>query len=136
MGHAPLVLVVDDGEDNRALLHELLTLEVGCLVRCACDGLDAMALLQTPDEPLPCLILLDWMMPRMNGAAVLTELGKHPVLAAIPVVVCSAAPDVEAPTAAAIFLKPFNMNVLLALVREHCDCVRAAPPSAKAAAAE
>jgi CheY-like chemotaxis protein len=120
----PMILVVDDEADNCELLSELLNLEVGCVVCVARHGLEAMAILRNPDQPLPCLILLDWMMPQMNGAEVLSELAKDVAFAAIPVIVCSAALLAGVSGAASILRKPLDMNTLVTLVREHCDRAR------------
>ena len=60
------VMVVDDNEQNLELLQAYLE-SLGCAIETARDGLEAVARLDQPDKPLPDLILLDVMMPRMSG---------------------------------------------------------------------
>ncbi len=78
----PVVLVIDDDPASRDLLSRVLTRE-GFRVRTAADGragLDA-ATAEPPD-----VIVLDVLMPRMDGWAVLAALKVNPLLAGIPVV--------------------------------------------------
>ncbi|MBV8646601.1 response regulator, partial [Paludibacterium sp.] len=82
----PLLLVVDDQPDNLSLLGELLTPHYR--VRVANSGERALALLKGP--PLPDLILLDVVMPGMDGYAVLEAIQQHPQLADVPVIFLSA----------------------------------------------
>ncbi len=81
-----MVLVVDDDEDIRQSIMEILVDE-GYDVRAASNGLETMAMLKTLR---PGLILLDWMMPGLDGAGVLQALKADPELAEIPVVILSA----------------------------------------------
>lgn len=76
-----LVLVVDDEVRNRALLEELLTMR-GFAVETAEDGETALALAR---ERPPDVVLLDVMMPRMNGFDVCRRLKGDAATAAIPV---------------------------------------------------
>ena len=64
----PSVLVVDDDASIRETLHELLA-DAGYVVNEARDGLKALDHLRKAPEPV--IVLLDLMMPRMDGAAVL-----------------------------------------------------------------
>jgi PAS domain S-box-containing protein len=84
--HPPcLVLVVDDDEDARSRLRELLEKEEWRVIEAA-DGREALSLL-----PLgPQLILLDLLMPGMDGFEFARERSRHPEWAAIPVVVLTA----------------------------------------------
>ena len=61
------LLVVDDDMDIRDALQDALELE-GYAVQLAADGLEALERLRS-SEPRPQLILLDLMMPRMDGVA-------------------------------------------------------------------
>ena len=76
-----LVLVVDDEVRNRVLLEELLTMR-GFAVETAEDGETALA--RTRERP-PDVVLLDVMMPRMNGFDVCRRLKGDAATAAIPV---------------------------------------------------
>ena len=81
------ILIVDDDED----LRDVIALAVGAMgypVETARDGVEAMHYL-TKEGLRPALILLDMMMPRMDGEAVLTALHHDSSLANIPVVLLS-----------------------------------------------
>jgi len=86
MGRATRILIVDDDDDFRETLRGVLEDE-GCTVLDAGDGRAALRLLRT--VTLPDLILLDLMMPVMNGWDLYAELQRDPELAAIPVGVLS-----------------------------------------------
>lgn len=85
-GPGPLVLVADDDPAVTRLL-ELVLEGDGFQVISACDG---DAAVEAARRQLPDAILLDIMMPGMNGWAVLATLRSDPVTAAIPVIVVSA----------------------------------------------
>jgi CheY-like chemotaxis protein len=80
------VLVVDDDSACCDGVAELLA-EKGYVVRSAVNGRDALAIIH--EFGAPRLILLDLMMPVMNGVQLRAELRKDPALAAIPIVLCS-----------------------------------------------
>ncbi len=110
---APLkrVLIIEDHEDMRDALAEILSLE-GYQVCAASDGEKALdeARLHRPD-----IILLDLMMPVMNGWQFRAEQMKDPALASVPVIVMSAfSSDIDA---AALLPKPFLMEEMLEAVR-------------------
>jgi adenylate cyclase len=113
-----LVLVVDDSETNRDILMRRLTRE-GYEVECAPDGtraLEAVALRQFD------LVLLDIMMPGLNGYQVLERLKATPELRDIPVIMISALDEIEGivrciEMGAEDYLpKPFNPVILRARV--------------------
>jgi CheY-like chemotaxis protein len=109
------VLVVDDDVLIRESIAELLRLE-GVHVTIACDGKEALELLRS-DEPQPALILLDLMMPRMNGWQLMEHLRADPLLREIPVCSVSAS-IVAAPRGVRHALeKPFCTDALLKIVR-------------------
>ena len=86
------VLVVDDDEDIRTNLTMALESE-GYEVFTACNGLEALAWLETaPEVERVCCILLDLMMPRMDGEQFLRVLhDRHPGrLSSIPVIIATA----------------------------------------------
>lgn len=113
-----VVLVVDDSVDNRELLARWLE-RLGHMVLTAPGGRAALDLLGTCSVDL---ILLDIMMPEMDGYQVLEHLWHDPLLSHIPVVVISAKPDVESVArcielgAEDYLFKPFNMVLLKARV--------------------
>jgi adenylate cyclase len=113
-----LVLVVDDSETNRDILTRRLTRE-GYEVECAADGtsaLEAVALRRFD------LVLLDIMMPGLNGYQVLERLKATPTLRDIPVIMISALDEIESivrciEMGAEDYLpKPFNPVILRARV--------------------
>jgi CheY-like chemotaxis protein len=111
------VMVVEDDLAVRELLRELLE-EAGYRVTWAANGLEALACLKLGRAPR--VILLDLMMPVMDGRAFRSALRQDPALAPIPVVVISADQGMEEKLAdmqADGYLpKPFEVATLLATV--------------------
>jgi len=88
MGESPkTVLLIDDDYDIRAVLCEVLEQE-GFAVGVAVNGRDAVSYLE--EKPSPSLILLDLMMPVMNGFEFRDIQMANPKWAGIPVIVMSA----------------------------------------------
>jgi len=112
------VLVVDDNEDNRDMLARRLTRQ-GHLVSLASDGQQALQLMH---EHRFDLVLLDIMMPGMNGYQVLEAMRNEPDLQHLPVVVVSAVDDVDSVVrcielgAEDYLFKPINAVLLRARV--------------------
>jgi CheY-like chemotaxis protein len=116
------VLVVEDDPELREMMVQMLALE-GYEPESASDGLDALQRLRRPG-PLPRLILLDMMMPRMDGWEFCRQRALDPAIAAIPLVVLSAAPRDRVNVAATAFLpKPFDYDTLLMTIRRTTDAV-------------
>lgn len=112
------VLVVEDETDLREMLLALLTAE-GFAPKAAANGLEALAYLQ--HEPRPHVILLDLMMPIMDGWRFREAQRNAAAIADIPVVVVSAIPDhTERMGAAAVLSKPIDFDRLVATVRTLC----------------
>jgi len=82
------ILVVDDDEDVRSSVADAL-MDLGYRTETAGDGRQALAFLRAASFR-PNLILLDMMMPEMDGWMFMTEIRKLPELASIPVVIFSA----------------------------------------------
>jgi len=106
------VLLVDDDEDFRAVVRELLEDE-GCEVREAEDGRVALEVLASF---LPDLILMDLMMPGMDGWELFAELKKRAVLAEIPVAILSAVARMRPAGAVQVIAKPIDLPNLLGLL--------------------
>ena len=85
------VLVVDDDSNIRSLLQQELT-EAGYVVRLAEDGRKALALIR---EETPGLVILDVMMPEMNGFDVAAVLKNDPATMDIPIIILSIVEDKE-----------------------------------------
>ena len=115
----PKILVVDDNEDNRYTLTRRLRREGYADLREACDGREALALLRA--EPAD-LVLLDVLMPELDGYEVLRRLKEDPGLRHIPVLVISAVTELESAVrcielgAEDYLPKPFNPVLLRARV--------------------
>ncbi len=113
------LLVVDDDLDIRDALQDVLELE-GYAVLLAADGLEALSQLRRGESP-PHLILLDLMMPRMDGFAFREALRHEPALAGIPVLVASADLDVKGAAeglgVAGWLRKPLDLKELLHTVK-------------------
>ena len=116
MGHEVGILVVDDEPSVRDVLTALLEDE-GYLVRTASNGREALATLRTWQ---PALILLDLMMPGMDGLAFRTAQRGEGLHLQVPTVVLSAARDAQSQAtqigAVAVIPKPFDVDVLLTVV--------------------
>ena len=116
------VLVVDDDRDIRDVLTDALEAE-GYSVVTAADGQEALDWLRS-GAARPCIILLDLMMPKMDGIQFRTEALNDANLARIPVVVLSADPSAIVAAKSLNFAgslrKPVPLEALLAAVHAHC----------------
>ena len=115
-GGAQVVLVVDDDPDILEALAEILEVE-GFSVRRARNGQEALDRL----DPAPDLILLDLMMPVMDGWEFAQRLRQLELRQRAPVIVLSADRNVGAKArdigAVGHLAKPFELNELLDMVR-------------------
>jgi adenylate cyclase len=115
----PTLLVVDDNEDNRYTLTRRLSREGFSNIATATNGREALELLKA--KPID-LVLLDIMMPDMNGYEVLEHLKADPQLRHIPVIMISAVDEIESVIrcvelgAEDYLSKPFNPTLLRARV--------------------
>ena len=113
------LLVVDDIEDNRYTLTRRLSREGYTNVTTAANGREALDLLQ--EKPID-LVLLDIMMPDMNGYEVLERVKVDPNLRHIPIIMISAVDEIESVIrcvelgAEDYLSKPFNPTLLRARV--------------------
>ena len=110
------VLVVDDEADIRESLRLLLEHE-GFEVRTAADGAQAVAAMEA-DEP--CFVILDLMMPVMDGWEVAGRMHDDAHLASIPMCVVTATPEWAPSDSACVLKKPIDIEALLGFVRKHC----------------
>ncbi|HTP26188.1 MAG TPA: response regulator, partial [Anaeromyxobacteraceae bacterium] len=106
---APLILVVDDDDDIRDLIAEILSLE-GYSVVSAMHGVEALERLR---ETRPGLIILDLMMPVMDGPTFIAAKCRDPAIADIPVLALTASPCSQVAGAALSMRKPFDLDRLL-----------------------
>ena len=115
------LLIVEDDPDLREVLDLALTAE-GYRVATASNGAEALETLKR-SEPKPKLILLDLMMPVINGWEFREKQTEDPDLVGIPVVVVSAAADLPSRAsdlrADAYLRKPLALDQLLATVEKY-----------------
>ncbi len=118
-----IVLVVDDTPTNIQLLNGILREHYK--VKAATNGEKALKIAQI--EPLPDIILLDIMMPEMDGYEVCRQLKSSPLTAAIPVIFITAKSEVEdeqqgfAMGAVDYITKPFNPDLVKTRIRTQLD---------------
>ena len=121
-----LVLIVDDMPDNLALLHDALD-EAGYTVLVATDGPSAIA---RASQARPDIVLLDAMMPGMDGFEVARCLKAAPDTAAIPIVFMTALTETEHVVAAFsaggvdYVTKPIQPREVLARIQAHTHTAR------------
>jgi CheY-like chemotaxis protein len=113
------VLIVEDDEDLREMMAQLLTLE-GFDAATVANGREALEYLHGAHKP--DVILLDLMMPVMDGWEFRRRQQADPDLAPVPVIVLSALDQTRAANvdATAFLKKPLDFDRLLDLVRTYC----------------
>jgi CheY-like chemotaxis protein len=113
------ILIVEDDEELREMMVAMLALE-GFEPASARDGIEALDHLRGRQRR-PHVIVLDMMMPRMDGWEFCRQRQQDPALHGIPVVVLSAAPAdrLQVPVEAVV-PKPFDYDKLLSTIRAHC----------------
>jgi two-component system OmpR family response regulator len=121
------ILHVDDEPDIREIVEMALGLNADFEVRACASGAEAIA---TAVAWVPCLILLDVMMPGMDGPTTLTHLRKDPRTAHIPVLFMTARAQAReldqfiALGAQGVISKPFDPMTLAFAVRSHLQAMR------------
>ena len=115
---AHTVLIVEDEEDLRELMRESLELK-GYRVVTAQEGQEALDKIGAIDQL--CLVLLDLLMPGMNGWDFFEKLRQRPELAAVPVIVHSSASDRAPAGVARVLQKPILFDRLISVVGEYCQ---------------
>ena len=124
MAEATRILVVEDDVALRSSLRALLEAESYEVVESG-DGVEALAKLRSGARP--ALILLDLMMPRMDGWAFLEEVRVFPALRQVPIVVVSAygsADGVRSAGATDYLKKPFDAQMLFGVIGRHAQPAR------------
>jgi CheY-like chemotaxis protein len=113
-------MVIEDDPDIRELLEETLDLE-GFPTTSARNGAEAMESLRS--QPPPRVIVLDLMMPKMNGWEFLESKRSLPELKPIPVIILSAvgSDHIDETLADEVISKPIDLRVLIEAVRRRCD---------------
>ena len=114
------ILIVDDDADIRDSLREVLEDE-GYPIVCVSNGREALDYLKTATEH-PCVILLDLMMPVMDGWQFRREQKADPAIADIPLIVITATG--KRPVlidAAELVMKPLDLNRLFEAIERYCQ---------------
>jgi DNA-binding response OmpR family regulator len=116
------ILIVDDNQDTVHILTIILN-QGGYSTFAARDGAEALQRIQ---EEVPALVLLDIMMPKLDGFGVMEAMRADPGMSQIPVLVISAKVDRDSRArsmelgAKDYIVKPINPDEILLKVREHC----------------
>jgi two-component system sensor histidine kinase/response regulator len=112
------ILVVEDEDSSRLLLENLFVLS-GFSVQTASNGAEALRRL---DADVPDLLVLDLMLPWVNGFEVLATIRDDPALNALPVIVITAVAasdsDLQAFGPLMVVRKPFDSETLVPLVHQ------------------
>jgi two-component system, cell cycle response regulator DivK len=119
-----VILIAEDEPDNQVILQTVVEALVG--LRCEVVG-DGLAVLACVERERPRMILLDLMMPVLDGFQVAQRLKRDPATSSIPIVAVSALArpdDREAALAAGcdeFVRKPFDLDELERIIRDHLD---------------
>lgn len=112
------ILVVEDDIDIRSALVQILHME-GHTTAEASNGKEALEYIR--NNPAPCMVLLDMMMPVMTGRQFLDAFKNEPDNAKVPVVIISAVADRIDTTGAKEFIKkPLEVSKLLEVISKYC----------------
>jgi CheY-like chemotaxis protein len=111
------VLLVEDEEELRDTMREALELN-GYAVVAARDGQEALDELDRIEHV--CLVLLDLVMPRMNGWDFFAKMRERAALSDVPVIVHSSAPKQAPAGVTRVLAKPLALEKLLGVVHEFC----------------
>ena len=128
---APRILIIEDQEDNRRIIRDLLT-SAGFALLEAVTGEEGV---ERAQEDVPDLILMDIQLPGIDGYEATRRIKGHPALRRNPIVVVTSyalsGDDVKARDAGAdgYVTKPFSPRALLATIRGFLPAPPGAPPS-------
>ena len=128
MAEATRILVVDDSSFNREFLESMLQ-DDGVIISQACDGEEALDMLR--DTPIPYdIMLLDLVMPKLDGFGVLEAVAKEHLAQDMPIVMISAEDTADFMSrafdlgACDYIPRPFDANVVKRRVRNTLDLFR------------
>lgn len=121
------VLIVEDEPDNQEIVRAVVEDMVGCRAVLASDGVEAVA--RAVEEP-PSLVLLDLMLPKMDGYEVARRLKRDPRTSSVPIIAITAlARSVDRARALEAGCddyvdKPFDLEALEKKIRTRVSCNR------------
>jgi CheY-like chemotaxis protein len=114
-----VVLLIEDDRSIQKMLSTYLEIE-GYQVYVASNGEEGMRLLESTPER-PCVVLLDMLMPKVNGWEFLEFQRGHASFASIPVVVVSAFPEIAQSVKPDVFVpKPIQTDALMDAIERYC----------------
>ncbi len=119
------VLIAEDDRESREAIAELLELEGYRVIRTA-NGQEALDSLRADSRP--DLIIMDVIMPRVNGFRFRRLQRRDPALASIPVIITTAIGRAAGVEANLILQKPIDVQALLRAVAEFCSSASASLP--------
>ena len=111
------ILLVEDEMELREMMQEALELN-GYVVVAASNGQEALDAIGRIDDI--CVVVLDLLMPEMNGWDFFAAMRARPELAHIPVIVHTSAPNQAPVGATRVLQKPTKLVRLLSVVQEYC----------------
>lgn len=113
------VLVIDDDPAIRQTMQDVLGIH-GYKVVTASDGQEGIEVLSSMKEP-PCIILLDLMMPGVNGWGFLDFQRSSPEFSSVPVVICSAyEASARSIGTSPVLIKPVKLDALVNAIKAFC----------------
>lgn len=114
------ILLVEDNEDIQLSLRDALEEDGAYSVATAGNGAEALALLERGERPN--MMLVDLLMPVMDGVELIDRMRRDARFAGIPVVVLSAASITSPPPGTPLLRKPIRYEALLGAVQKACGC--------------
>ena len=129
MNNKPLILLAEDDPDDQELIVSAFSrVSPAFSLHIVNDGKEVLKFLSEDlGKPLPCLIVLDYNMPELNGAEVLQKLCNNKRVAKIPKVILSTSnnpkyvQDCMFKGAHTYLVKPDNFKQLVSIAREMID---------------
>jgi DNA-binding response OmpR family regulator len=125
-GESPLVLVVDDSPASLRMFNEALE-DAGLTVLVSLGGTQALSIAQ---KIVPDIVLLDAVMPGLDGFETCEQFKLNPILADIPIIFMTGLDDTESTIKGLqcggvdYLTKPINIDELLARIRVHLNNAR------------
>lgn len=122
------VLVVDDDPAVRALL-EIVGTRAGFRVECSVDGLDALEKLRANDY---LIMVLDLMMPRVNGYDVVQQLRndlRRPAIVVVTAMTGTHVATLDPSVVHTIVRKPFDIEMMSVLLTDIAQAIKASRPA-------
>jgi CheY-like chemotaxis protein len=111
------ILIVEDDDDLRETLVDLLY-EEGYASCTASNGAEALAFLR--EAPPPRVLLVDQLMPVMDGDVLVRSLRSIPALAAVPICALAGDPRQAPGDVEAVIRKPIDVTLLLQVIHRYC----------------